>query len=778
LGSPLAEVTRKGARDLILTSSLFDQAWYELVAGARFRSRRAAVEHYLRHVDRGWSPHPLFEAVWLFPQGGWRRSSADPLSHYLRSDARLSRSPHPLIDLDRLTDQLSHRLPDPLTDRAPAPEGPYLGDLGPVDRWLRTAVPVSPVPVPASARPVSWGELRRALEAAESQAVALAPEGPERPEWLRTPHAGRVSVVLPVHGAPGNTVGWIRSLFREHPGVDLEVIACVADGREHRALATAVALAAPAARVVGLPRDSTWAEAANHGLGEASGETVVFLRASAAPTYWSWLDPLRRRLDDEGIGTCQPLLLSADRTIAAAGASFLTSVLDETPLLHAHASADATRLRNGEIPAVWAVLACRAATARALGGFDIALRNEHAEVDLSVRARREGYGVAGVVAESVLILRDDDRFNMPPDPPSSSAPEAPELIGASTAAWAEAGYSVAVDETSQGGRRVVPLRPASIHEQPPRLRWTIDTAATGGLWSQFWGDWHFASSLASALERIGQHVTVDSRESRERTTREFDDVVVALRGLDRVTPRGSPLHVLWVISHPDLVTASECREFDLVFAASSAWADAHTQAWRLPIRPLLQCTDPRLFHPTSGEPDTGEAVVFVGKAHGGMRPAVEAALAANCDLALYGAGWEDLVPASVLRSSHVPNTEVGSLYASAGVVLNDHWPDMRRAGFVSNRVFDAVACGARVVTDDLAGIEELFPGSVRRFGTPSELAELATPPYLGFADRTRRLANVAAAAVDHSFDKRASQLLDAVAHASSVQSPRARRAGS
>ena len=90
LGPPLGEVTRKGALDLILTSSLFDQAWYELVADTRFRSRRAAVEHYLRHVDRGWSPHPLFEAVWLFPHDGWRRSSADPLSHYLRTDARLS----------------------------------------------------------------------------------------------------------------------------------------------------------------------------------------------------------------------------------------------------------------------------------------------------------------------------------------------------------------------------------------------------------------------------------------------------------------------------------------------------------------------------------------------------------------------------------------------------------------------------------------------------------------------------------------------------------------
>ena len=33
------------------------------------------------------------------------------------------------------------------------------------------------------------------------------------------------------------------------------------------------------------------------------------------------------------------------------------------------------------------------------------------------------------------------------------------------------------------------------------------------------------------------------------------------------------------------------------------------------------------------------------------------------------------------------------------MVLNDHWEDMRAEGFLSNRLFDAVASGARVVTD-------------------------------------------------------------------------------
>ena len=750
---------RKGALDLILTSSLFDQAWYELVAGSRFRSRRAAVEDYLRHVDSGWSPHPLFEAAWIFPHEGWRGSSGDPLSHYLRTTARLRRSPHPLIDLERLT--------DPLTD--PSSEKPSDGhDLGLVDRWLRAAGPETPLPVPAGARPLSWGDLRRALETAESTpvstplsaAVSVAGGGHQQATY-----AGRVSVVLPVGGVPGNTVGWIRSLFREHPEVDLEAIVCVTGRRDHRALATAVALGTPATRVLGLPPDTTWTEAANHGLAQASGETVVFLRASAEPTYWPWLDPLRRRLD-EGIGTCQPLLLSADRTIAAAGASFVASVLDQAPLLRGHASADASRLPAGEIPAVSAVLACRAATARALGGFEVGMPTEHAEVDLSLRARRAGYRGAAVVPESVLIMRDVDRFALASGPSSAAIPAAPELAGASSAAWAAAGYDATPDPAEPHRLRVRARRLAKVTEGLPRLRWTIDIAAPGGPRGRLWGDRHFAGSLAEALERAGQHVTVDPRESRDRDTRGLDDVVLVIRGLERVMPRAEPLHILWVISHPEEVTAEECAGYGLVFAASNRWAASRSRAWDRPITPLLQCTDPERFNPGRSVPDSGPRVLFVGNSRGGPRSIVTAALEADCGLAMYGADWEDLVPTGTVVAEHVPNAELPRLYSSAGVVLNDHWPSMRIDGFISNRLFDAVACGARVVSDDIAGVTELFGGSVRVFQDPADLRRLVSDPWdVNFPDLETRLRTAEQVRASHSFDLRATQLIRAAATA-------------
>ena len=52
------------------------------------------------------------------------------------------------------------------------------------------------------------------------------------------------------------------------------------------------------------------------------------------------------------------------------------------------------------------------------------------------------------------------------------------------------------------------------------------------------------------------------------------------------------------------------------------------------------------------------------------------------------------------------------MYSSVGVLLNDHWQSMHEWGFVSNRLFDALACETPVISDDLPEIAELFDGAV------------------------------------------------------------------
>ena len=86
-------LSREDATALVLPSILFDEEWYAARAGRSFGSREEAVEHWVAGPDDR-SPHPLFEPVWLYPNGWWRKNGPDPLSYYL-SRERPNRSPHP-----------------------------------------------------------------------------------------------------------------------------------------------------------------------------------------------------------------------------------------------------------------------------------------------------------------------------------------------------------------------------------------------------------------------------------------------------------------------------------------------------------------------------------------------------------------------------------------------------------------------------------------------------------------------------------------------------------
>jgi hypothetical protein len=217
--------------------------------------------------------------------------------------------------------------------------------------------------------------------------------------------------------------------------------------------------------------------------------------------------------------------------------------------------------------------------------------------------------------------------------------------------------------------------------------------------------------------------------------------------------------MLWVISHPELVDSQEASTYDLVFAASSHWSRAE----EFGAIPLLQATNPERFSPAAGRPDTGDLILFVGSTRGEYRPIVRDALASGADLAIYGVGWEAFLPPERIRGEFLPNEQLPAAYASAGVVLNDHWPDMAAEGFLSNRLFDAAATGTRIVSDPAAGLGEVFGDVVRTYAGAEELRSiLCGAPAVEFADRSARVQLAVTIAREHSFDARAREL---IAHA-------------
>ncbi len=296
------------------------------------------------------------------------------------------------------------------------------------------------------------------------------------------------------------------------------------------------------------------------------------------------------------------------------------------------------------------------------------------------------------------------------------------------------------------------------------LRWTIVTSAPKGPAGEQWGDTWFARDLADALRRAGQRVGVVSRVGADSARRGDDDVVVVLRGLREVRPPQDRRSVwlLWVISHPELVTEDEIRGYDAVFVASESWKPPGGGE----VTPLLQATAPQRFRPDAAQPDSGAAILFVGSTRGQFRPAVRAALRSSraSELSVFGVGWEEFLPTERIAGTFVPNDALPVAYAGAGIVLNDHHTDMAQAGFLSNRLFDAVACGARVLSDRARGLHDIFGSAVVTYDDEDDLARLLDQPMDQiFAGREERVRQAQRIAEQHSFDARAAVLIERVA---------------
>ncbi|WP_210502541.1 glycosyltransferase family protein [Nocardioides xinjiangensis] len=588
---------------------------------------------------------------------------------------------------------------------------------------------------------------------------------------------GLVSHVMPLGPEPRRTVEWLGSVPRE--GAEL-ILVGVRLRRAHHVLAASIASVIAGARFVSVPAAVSTSAATNVGIAEAAGSTVLLVRPEAMPPR----QPIAERLADvvrqDGVALAQPLVVDLDGVALSAGARFSADNPHPELFLSGLPTSDAVRIGQCEVAAPAAPLvALRTETAVALRGLSARFHSVLAETDLGLRARQAGHGTSVVVPDAVITSR-------------TAYATAEELIGATSSLRStvlggagtpppdrapELLRTAGLEVTDQRSRRVSAdpedrTAPAvlvpelvvraidGIHESPPRLRWAVDIAAPAAQRGDRWGDTYFARSLADALERRGQHVAIDRRDARERDSRDHDDVLLVLRGLDRVAPRPGLLNVEWIISHPDMIAPDEVAGFDLVYAASTSWSERVTREWGTTVRPLLQCTDTRWFHPDRAEPDTGPALLFVGNSRGVYRYAVRSALAIGADLTLHGNDWTEFVDRDQIASGGVANEEVGALYASAGIVLNDHHLDMRRDSFASNRLFDAAACGARILSDRIDGLEETFSGLVVPFDNEHELARLVKPPYEAFPDDATRREIAMRIIAEHSFDKRAERLVD------------------
>lgn len=292
----------------------------------------------------------------------------------------------------------------------------------------------------------------------------------------------------------------------------------------------------------------------------------------------------------------------------------------------------------------------------------------------------------------------------------------------------------------------------SIHIGP--LTWTAAAK---------WGDVAFGRDLQRALRRQGWGATVLVYEERDGAVAGRADVALHVFGARAPRPRPGQTSVLWVISHPDRITWRLADAYPLVFAGSDLFAAQLAERSTARVVALHQATDPERFYPDPTGPE--HELLFVGNSRGVRRRILADLAGTTHEVGVYGGGWTPkLLAPHRLAGTWIPNEQLRRWYSSAGIVLCDHYDEMRDDGFISNRAYDALACGAFLISDRVPGIEAEFGEGLVTYADRDELQALVDA-YLADPERRRREAAVGRETVlaQHTFAHRVTTILDEVA---------------
>lgn len=277
------------------------------------------------------------------------------------------------------------------------------------------------------------------------------------------------------------------------------------------------------------------------------------------------------------------------------------------------------------------------------------------------------------------------------------------------------------------------------------------------------GDYWIAEDLAEGFKAIGKEAQVDYRTEYHKKHEPEPKLNVYMRGYTKFdAPFGKGVNVLYcyypmayndqsknkvdkaVLNKRDEMPKDaslddDWQNYDVIAVASSSYAqrlnDKGIKAIYVP-----QFTNPQKFYPNPDK-ELETDILFVGS-NWHDRTSLRYAIESGYYVAVYGYGWKDIIPHEMYRGNYIENKDLNRYYSSAKIVLNDTKPLMRELGFISNRIFDATACGSLVISDYMKEIEEIYQDSVPMYKTPQELVNLVQY-YLSHPKERKKLAKKA-----------------------------------
>ena len=274
-----------------------------------------------------------------------------------------------------------------------------------------------------------------------------------------------------------------------------------------------------------------------------------------------------------------------------------------------------------------------------------------------------------------------------------------------------------------------------------------------------WGDYFFAIALKKSFEKRGFKVVIHELQNWDCED-DNEDIVMVLRGLSKYNPKPEHINIMWNISHPDVITLEEYNSYDAVFISSNKYSKEMDKKLDTIIKPLLQCTDPDVFYPKFNS-EYSEDILFVGKTRKVFREIIKDISETSHDFSVYGEGWEEYIDKKYIKGDFIPNEILNQYYSSCKILLNDHWADMRDMDFPSNRLFDALACGALVISDEIASANDVFENNIITYKDSKDLDKKINF-YLNNEKERNKKRNAGREIVlsKHTFDNRVDEIIE------------------
>lgn len=276
-----------------------------------------------------------------------------------------------------------------------------------------------------------------------------------------------------------------------------------------------------------------------------------------------------------------------------------------------------------------------------------------------------------------------------------------------------------------------------------------------------WGDYYVALGMKKEFEKKDCDVLLQILPEWNNDEDSNCDIVIIIRGLSRYDPKPSHFNIMWNISHPDKVSTVEYNKYDYVLIASEIWADKVSKKVNIPVEAMMQCTDPELFY---SDPDGSQyELLFVGNSRKVFRKIIKDLLPTNKGLSVYGTKWGRIIDKKYIKGEYIPYEELRKTYSSCKILLNDHWDDMRTKGFISNRIFDAFASGAFIISDNVKGAENIFGDALVTYNNPQDLDNLIENYLTNEKERIKKSRLGQKYVIDkHTYQKRIQRILEII----------------